>query len=88
LICAELRSRELEKFIIATPPGGISIAGVVERLCLLEGNCEDISGEISFAASHFFELSSSDLSLLSFTALTAVIRDASLRLSSEDSLSK
>jgi hypothetical protein len=85
-ICAELGNRELEKFIVATSLGDISIANVVERLCLLEGNCEDISGEISFAASRFFELSSSDLSSLSFTAFAAVIRNASLRLSSEDSL--
>jgi hypothetical protein len=86
LICAELGNRELEKFIVANSLGDISIANVVEQLGLLEGNCEDISGEISFAVSHFFALSSSDLSSLSFTAFAAVIRDASLRLSSEGSL--
>jgi hypothetical protein len=53
---------------------------------LLEEICEDLSSEIDFLALHFFEISSSDLSSLSHSALMEVVRHADLKVSGEDSL--
>jgi hypothetical protein len=46
----------------------------------------NLDSEIAFAASHFFEISSSDLSSLSFSAFAEVAQHSDLKLMSEDSL--
>jgi hypothetical protein len=85
-VCAELENRELHKFVVVSSGSDISCSNVVERINSLEGFGCDVGAEICFAASHFFEISSSDLSSLSFSAFEEIARHADLKVSSEDSL--
>jgi hypothetical protein len=85
-VCAELENRELHKFLIVSSGGEVSSSNVVERMNSLERLGDDLDSEIAFVASHFFEISSSDLSSLSFLAFAEVAQHSDLKLASDDSL--
>jgi hypothetical protein len=72
--------------LVGSSGGEVSCSNVVERMNSLEHLGDDLDSEIAFAASHFFEISSSDLSSLSFSAFIEVARHSDLKLVSEDSL--
>jgi hypothetical protein len=85
-ICAELENREFQKFLFVSSGGDLSCLNVIARMNSLEGIYGDLSAEICFAASHFFEISSSDLSSLNHSAFIEVVGHTDLKLASEDSL--
>jgi hypothetical protein len=85
-ICADLENRELQKFLFVSSGGDLSCSNVAARMNFLEGICCDLSAVIGFAASHFFEISSSDLSSLSHSTFMEVIAHLDLKLSTGDSV--
>jgi hypothetical protein len=85
-VCEELENLELHEFLVQTVKGDVSCLNIVGRINSLERIWGEYIAEISFAASHFFEISASDVSGLSFWAFSSVVEHASLKLSSENSL--
>jgi hypothetical protein len=85
-LCRELCNSELYALIIEHFTGELTISQALERLSDFESFRFDCNRSISFIASHFFELSPSDLSEIPFSALYPILSHDSLQLSSEDSL--
>jgi hypothetical protein len=85
-VCAQLENRELHKRLIVSSGGKVSCSNVIEQIKSLERFGDGLSSKVSFAASHFFEISSSYLSSLSFSAFAEVAGHANLKLARDDSL--
>jgi hypothetical protein len=85
-VCKELLNAELYEKITKAVGGELSVANVASRVkCLKEfgGNYKE---EIEFLASHFHEISSSDIENLNFEIFAEVIGRPGLKVEDEDCL--
>jgi hypothetical protein len=85
-LAKELRNLELFEFLMVRLESEISIENVVSILKSVEEVGIDSSSELRFIASHFDEMSTSDVSELSFEELRRILGCSELKISSEESL--
>jgi hypothetical protein len=87
-ICAALWNSELSESVFGQLSDEVTMENVVDRLRSLPATQCDISTELEFIASHFYDLlrRRDALKALPFSLLYAIISRGSLRLESEDSL--
>jgi hypothetical protein len=83
-ICYELWNRELYTMICDDPEEQLSQSNVIERLRYRWKIGCDISTEIEFIASHFFEFSVSDFGCLDLGILGAILRHEKLKICNEE----
>jgi hypothetical protein len=83
-VSKELCNYEVYDYIFRLAEGDISISNVIDRIKIyseIGSNCET---EIGFAASHFFEISSSDFWELRYETLRDILQRHELKVESED----
>jgi hypothetical protein len=84
-ISRELGNSEIYSNILKSIEGSISIGNVVGRIKLLGEISANYASEVEFLASHFFEISSSDICELSCDILRQVLICEKLKIESEES---
>jgi hypothetical protein len=87
-ICAALWNSELYESVCGELSDDVTIENVTDRLRFMSATRRDISAELEFIASHFYDFSRcpDPLNALPFSLLYELIAQGSLRLDSEDSL--
>jgi hypothetical protein len=87
-ICAALWTSELSEFVCDQERDDVTMDNVLNRLRFRSANRCDISAELRFFASHFYNFlpHPQTLSTLPFSFLYEIIGHGSLRIESEDSL--
>jgi hypothetical protein len=86
LICNELENEEVLDILSRESKDELTIHNVLGRLNLRYCESARFKREIAFAASHFSELTESDLLKLKFELIYRIMADASLKVVDEDSL--
>jgi hypothetical protein len=85
-LCIELQNHELYKSLFCSIERDLTSATIIDQLIDLESLDCLSDCEIAFAASHFFELSTSSISRLNVSILSRILSHESLQLMNEDSL--
>jgi hypothetical protein len=85
-ISAELCNDELYRALSDVIEGGISVENVVRRVKSLVAMEANVQAEIEFIASHFTEISSSEICDLDYEIMNEIVHHGKLRIGSEDSL--